>query len=146
MITLTVNQNQIDYAGALEKPAFSLIGKARRIIEGLYNCFAAHQVTLSDFRADETVTNPSTWGVNVYLKSLGVYRFRFDRLEWTAAGFSDDDLRLFPEIIKQGEEWLRSAAQGVSFKSHTFLYAAHCKLSEGTSQDFLLGLQEKDPI
>lgn len=146
MITLTVNQNQIDYVGLLEKPAFSLIGEVRQIIEGLYNAFSPYQTALSDFRLEEVATTPSSFGVNVYLKSLGIYKFRFDRVEWKVSGFVDEDLPNLATILKRGEDWLRSAAPGVSFKSHTFFYAGHCQLSESTSQDFFLGLHGKEVL
>ncbi len=146
MITLTVNQNQIDYIGLFEKPAFNLIGEGRRMIEGLYSAFSAYQVALTDFRLEEVVTNPSSFGVNVYLKSLGSYKFRFDRVEWTAINLVDEDLSKFPEMLKRSEDWLRSAVPGISFKSHSFFYAGHCRLSEGTSQNFLLGLSGRDII
>jgi hypothetical protein len=146
MITLTVNQNQTDYIGLLEKPAFSLMGEGRQIIEGLYHAFSGYQVALTDFRLEEVVTTPSSFGVNVYLRSLGSYRCRFDRVEWTATNFVDGDLSKFPEILKLGEDWLRSAVPDISFKSHTFFYTGHCQLSEGTSQSFLLGLPCKDII
>jgi hypothetical protein len=146
MITLTVNQNQTDYIGLLERPAFNLMGEGRQIIEGLYNAFSTYQVALTDFRLEEVVTTPSSFGVNVYLKSLGSYKFRFDRVEWTAINFVDEDLPKFPELLKRGEDWLRSAVPGVSFKSHTFFYTGHCRLSEGTSQDFLIRLPGKDII
>ena len=146
MITLTVKQNQIDYIGLFEKPVFNLVGEARQIIEGLYNAFSPYQVALSDFRLEEVVTTPSSFGVNVYLKSLGSYKFRFDRVDCTFSGFADEDLPKFADILKRGDDWLRSAAPGFSFKSHTFFYAGHCQLSESTSQDFLLALPGKDVI
>ena len=146
MITLTINQNQIEYVGLLEKPAFRLIGEARQIIEGLYNAFSPYQAALTDFRFEEVATTPSSFGVNVYLKSLGIYKFRFDRVEWKVSGFVDEDLPNLVAILKRGEDWLRSAAPGISFRSHTFYYAGHCQLSESTSQDFLLGLPGKEVI
>jgi hypothetical protein len=146
MITLTVKQNQMDYIGRFEKPVFSLVGETRQIIEGLYNAFSPYQVALSDFRLEEIVTTPSSFGVNVYLKSLGSYKFRFDRVESTAIGFADEDLPKFAMVLKRGEDWLRSAAPGFSFKSHTFFYAGHCQLSESTSQEFLLALPGKETI
>jgi hypothetical protein len=146
MITLTVKQNQIEYIGLFEKPVFSLVGEARQIFEGLYNAFSPYQVALSDFRLEETLTTPSSFGVNVHLKSLGSYKFRFDRVECTVIGFADEDLTKFAVALKRGEDWLRSAAPGFSFKSHTFFYAGHCQLSESTSQDFLLALPGREVI
>jgi hypothetical protein len=146
MVTLTVNQNQLDYIGVFEKPAFNLMGEGRQIIEGLYYAFSPYQVSLADFRLEETPTAPSNFGVNVHLKSLGHYRFKFDRLEWTVLNFDGPGLSTFPDVLRRSEEWLRSAVPDFSFRSHMFFYAGHCHLSQGTSQDFLLRLAGNDVI
>lgn len=146
MITLTVNQNQMDYIGLLDKPVFALMGEGREIIEGLYGAFALRGVTLADFRLDEVATMPSSFGVNVNLKSYGVYKLRFDRVEWSVNDFIDGQLSEFPEILRRGEDWLRSVAQDVYFKKHSFLYTGHCRLSEGTSQDFLLSFSGQEAL
>ena len=145
MRTLTVNRNQIDYVGTFERPAFSLVGNTR-IMEGLYDAFSVYQVTLADFRLDTGATVATDFGVNVFLKSLGQYRLRFDRVEWSVSGFVDEDMPRLPEVLKKGEEWLRTMEPSLSFKSHTFVYNAHCQLSEGTSKEFLLGLHRNDDL
>ncbi len=139
MRTLTVNRNQIEYVGTFERPAFSLVGNTR-IMEGLYDAFSVYQVALADFRLDTGATLATDFGVNVSLKSLGQYRLRFDRVEWTVINFVDEDFPRLPDVLKRGEIWLRSVEPTLLFKTHTFAYGAHCHLSEGTAQEFLLGL------
>jgi hypothetical protein len=143
MITLTVNRNQLDYLGTFEKPAFNLMGEVRCVLEGLFKCFSAYQPTLADFRIEDSVSQPANSGVNVFLRSLGNYKLRFDRVEWTVLNFEDRELMQFPELLGNGERWLRSATQGISFSSHIFSYVAHCKLSSGTAKEFLLSRQSE---
>lgn len=142
MRTLTVNRNQIDYVGTFERPAFSLVGN-KQIMEGLYDAFSVYQVALADFRLDTGATLATDFGVNVFLKSLGQYRLRFDRIEWAVINFVDKDFPRLPEVLMRGENWLRSAETNLSFKTHTFVYGAHCLLSDGTAKDFLLSLPAK---
>jgi hypothetical protein len=142
MRTLTVDRNQIDYAGTFERPVFSLVGNTR-ILEGLYDTFSKYGVTLSDFRLDTNTAIPAENGVNVFLKSLGQYRLKFDRVEWTVINFVDEVFPKLPQVLACSEEWLRSVEKNLTFKTHTFIYGAHCLLSEGTAKDFLLSLPSK---
>ncbi len=142
MITLTVNRNQIDYVGIFERPAFSLVSNVR-VLEGLYEIFSKFQVALSDFRLDATSAVPTENSVSIFLKSLGQYKLRFDRVEWAVINFVDEDFPRLPEVLMRGEEWLHSVEANVTFKTHTFVYGAHCLLSNGTAKDFLLGLPVK---
>ena len=100
-------------------------------------------MALSDFRLDTAAAVPTDNGINVFLKSLGQYRLRFDRVEWTVINFVDEAFSRLPEVLTQGENWLRSIETNLSFKIHTFVYGAHCLLSEGTAKDFLLSLPAK---
>ncbi|MBS1808684.1 MAG: hypothetical protein JST84_10875 [Acidobacteria bacterium] len=145
MRTLTINRNQIDYAGTFERPVFSLVGNTC-ILEGLYDTFSRFGVTLSDFRLDTNMAVPAENGVNVFLKSLGQYRLKFDRVEWTVLNFVDEDFPRSPEVLACGEEWLRSVEENLTFKNHTFVYGAHCLLAEGTAKDFLLSLPNKSDL
>lgn len=145
MRTLTVNRNQIDYVGTFERPAFSLVGNMR-VLEGLYDTFSKFQLSLADFRLETGAAVPSDNGINIFLKSLGQYRFRFDRVEWTVINFVDDIFPQLPEVLILSETWLRLAETALVFKTHTFVYGAHCLLSEGTSKDFLLSLPAKFDI
>jgi len=145
MLTLTVNRNQIDYAGTFERPVFSLVGNTR-ILEGLYDTFSKFGVTLSDFRLDTNTTVPAENGVNIFLKTLGHYRLKFDRIEWTAINFVDEVIPQSPEVLICGEKWLRSVEENLTFKNHTFVYGAHCLLSEGTAKDFLLRLPDNSDL
>lgn len=142
MRRLTVSRNQIDYAGTFEKPAFSLVNNPR-ILEGLYNSFAEFQVTLSDFRFDTSVAIPADNAISVFLKSLGQYRLKFDRVEWSVMGFMNEDIPSLSEVLKRGEEWLRLTEANLAFKAHTFVYSAHCFISESTAKDFFLSLSPK---
>lgn len=142
MITLTINRNQIDYIGTFERPAFSLVGNSN-VLEGLFDTFSKFQVPLSDFRLDTAAAVPTDNGINIFLKSLGLYRLRFDRVEWTVTDFLDVDFSRLPDVLTQGATWLRSVETNFSFKTHTFVYSAHCRLSEGTAKDFLLNFPDK---
>lgn len=146
MISLTVNRNQIDYVGSFEKPAFSLMGQIRRVLEGLFGCFSVYQTTLADFKIEDLASQPANSGVNVFLRSLGNYKLRFDRVEWTVINFEDQDFDQFPELLSSAEKWLRSTSSEVAFSSHIFSYVAHCKLSSGTARDFLLTRQSETLI
>lgn len=146
MITLMVNQNQIEYRGVFKKPAFNLWGKSDQILEGLYSAFSSNQLTLSDFQKEEDGASPSNSGVSINLKTLGRYRFRFDRVEWIAANIGNNVIAELPELLKKGEDWLRAVVPDISFISHIYIYAGHCQLSEGTSQEYLLSLPRKEFI
>ncbi len=139
MINLTINRNQIEYVGTFERPAFALVNNVR-VLEGLYENFSKFQVALSDFRLDTTAAIPTENSISIFLKSLGQYKLRFDRVEWAVNNYVDEDFPRLPEVLMSGEEWLRSVETNLSFKTHTFVYGAHCLLSEGTAKDFLLSL------
>ena len=142
MRTLTVNRNQIDYVGTFERPVFSLVGNTR-ILEGLYDTFSKFGVTLADFRLDTNTVVPAENGVNVFLKSLGQYRLKCERVEWAVSNFVEEAFPQSPEVLACGEAWLRSVEENLTFKTHTFVYGAHCMLSEGTARDFLLSFPNK---
>jgi hypothetical protein len=142
MINLTINRNQIEYVGVFERPVFALVNNVR-VLEGLYEVFSRFQVALSDFRLENSSTIPTENSINIFLKSLGHYKLRFDRVEWVVSNFDDDDFNRLPEVLMSGEEWLRSVETNLSFKTHTFVYGAHCHLSKGTAKDFLLSLPVK---
>ena len=137
MITLTINRDQIDYVGTFERPAFSLVGNTL-VLEGLFDTFSKFKVALSDFRLDTTAAVPTENGINIFLKSLGLYRLRFDRVEWTVTDFNEEDFSRLPDVLSSGGKWFRSVESNFSFKTHTFVYGVHCRLSEGTAKDFLI--------
>lgn len=142
MINLTINRNQIEYVGVFERPVFALVNNVR-VLEGLYEVFSKFQVALSDFRLDTTAAIPTENSISIFLKSLGQYKLRFDRVEWAVINFVEEDFTRLAEVLMSGEKWLRSVETNLSFKTHTFVYGAHCLLSDGTAKDFLLSLPVK---
>jgi hypothetical protein len=144
MKTLTINQTQVNYVGTFARPALSLMSGTSKLIEGLYEAFSDYQLELQNFYIEGTGANPSTIGANVGLGTLGIYRLKLDRAEWFISDFDDEALEKFPEVLQHGSDWLRSHIENFSFKSHALIYVSHSKLSEGTSQDFLLSLPSKN--
>lgn len=69
-----------------------------------------------------------------------VYKFQLDRIESTLSNFNREDLAVFPEILQEGTNWLRTAIPDFSFQAHLFTYFGHNKLSQGTSKEVLEAL------
>jgi len=143
MVKLLVKQATVDYYGFFEAPAFNLIGEMREIIAGLSKTFAVHNVGLGNFRMEGDAAEPSTAAAVVRLGRFGIYKFKFDQVQASLSGFTDDDLEGMVSIIEKGNEWVREAASEFAFKSHAFLYSSHSALSDGTSSSFLLSLPRR---
>lgn len=142
MIKLLPQQAQVNYVGLFSKPAFALYAAGEKLWGGLFDVFAPNQITLSDMRNASTSLSPSDQVITVDFGQTGNFRFKFDRIEATAYG--DREFKSIPELLKHTEQWLRSAVPGFSFQTHLFMFASHNKLSQGTSQEFLLGFSQID--
>jgi len=141
--TLTINQNQLSYFARLDKPALQVLGDRQAIVAGLFEVFSDYNLELSSFYFEGIANNPTSIGVNVSLGEFGIYKLKADRIELVAENFgSDITAEKFPYVLHSGSEWVRSTLSA-SFKSHAFAYVCHGKLSEGHSEEFLLGLPNK---
>ena len=143
MIKLQLKQATADYYGFFAEPALNLIGETRRIITGLSKAFAVHDIGLASFRIEGDVTEPSTAAAIVRLGRFGVYKFKFDQVQASLSGFTDDDLEVMISIIEKGNSWVREAVSDFAFKTHGFVYSSHSALSDGTSSSFLLSLPRR---
>lgn len=143
MPKLLVQQANVDYYGFFASPAFDLIGELRLIIAGLSKAFAAHNVGLGNFRMEGDAVEPSTAAAIVRLGRFGMYKLKFDQVQVSLSGFTDDDLEGMISIIEKGNSWVRETAKDFAFKTHAFLYSSHSALSDGTSSSFLLNLPRR---
>lgn len=141
MRRLLVQQNQVSYAALFSRPAFALWGDGSTILDGLFTAFSKRNISLANFRFDQSSQDPAAQSVTVTFGPSCFYKFQLDRVESVLNNFRDEDLAIFPEILQQGADWLRSAIPGFAFQSHLFTYFGHSKLSEGTSQEVLSALQ-----
>jgi len=143
MLKLQVKQATVDYYGFFAAPAFNLIGEMREIITGLSKTFAVHKVELGSFRIEGDASEPSTVAWVVRLGRFGIYKFKFDQVQASLSGFTDDDLEGMSSVIEKGNGWVREAADDFAFKNHAFVYSSHGSLSHGTSSSFLLSLPRR---
>lgn len=140
MPNLLVEQNQLDYFGAFERPAFTLWGEGRALLEGMYDAFSGPGTTFSDFRVEGLPDDPSTQTVKVHLGLKGTYRFKFDRVEATMTNLSEQGLVEAFSLLQKGEVWLRATVPQFRFTQHLFGYTAHCEIQDGTSESALADL------
>lgn len=140
MRRLVVRQNQISYAGLFSRPALSFLGSGGKIIDGLLAAYKDQNVNLGSFRLEQASPDPTAHSVNLAFSPSCVYQFKLDRVESVVSNFRREDYEMFPRILSQGAEWLRSAIPEFSFQSHLFTYFGHNGLSDGTSQDVLAQL------
>lgn len=136
MRKLIIQQDDASYTGIFSSPAFAFLGQGAKLVEGLYRAFTDYGITLSNISLDSS-PDLSAPVMKVDLNELGDYEFSFEKIEWTMSNISEDSLTRAPEILRHGEEWLRSASPDFTFQGHIFNYYSHNLLSEGTSQDFL---------
>jgi hypothetical protein len=141
MKKLNIEQNQLRYLGNFAQPMFSLISPSRTALPQIYEVFSPYGIRLEDFRYEGAADIPASLELVIHLQKLGQIKVRMECVEWSASDFDDEDIESFPVILKRVSEWLRST-QDVSFRSHTFVYACHGRLSEGDSSDFLLSLPD----
>jgi hypothetical protein len=145
MPTLTINYNQLSYAGTFVKPAFDLLsGKIAG--GGLFDVFTPFGIALHSISEEGLISNPSTVAINVYLANLGNYKLKLDGVEWKVINFGEEVIPKFPEVLQASSAWLRASVANFSFKNHVFIYNAHCALPKGNSKEFLLGLGYKSPL
>ena len=144
MPKLIVSQNQLDYVGIFSRPSFPLYGSGPKLLEGLYTAFSPYRVTLSDIRDDSIYGRPSELSLTVSFGLSGLFKLKLDRIEFSVYNFRAEDLQVFPQILRSGDEWLRSAISDFSWGSHLFGSMSHNALSEGTSEEFLCGLSGLD--
>src|SRR5258707_12150700 len=105
MPTLTVNYNQLSYAGTFERPAFDLLaGKLSG--GGLYDVFSPFGIGLHSISEEGAMTSPGTLAINIYLGNLGNYKLRLDSVEWKVINFGDEVIPRFPEGLKAASDWL----------------------------------------
>ncbi|MEK6321590.1 MAG: hypothetical protein AABN33_07900 [Acidobacteriota bacterium] len=95
------------------------------------------------FALKVTAAEPSTAVAVVRLGRFGIYRFKFDQVQASLSGFTDDDLEGMISVIEKGNGWVRAAVNDFAFKTYTFLYSSHGALSDGTCSRFLLNLPRR---
>src|SRR2546428_235002 len=100
MLKLQVKQAAVDYYGFFAAPAFNLFGEMRAIITGLSKTFAVHNVGLGSFRLEGDATEPYTAAAVVLLGRFGIYKFKFDQVQASLSGFTDDDLEGMISVIE----------------------------------------------
>jgi hypothetical protein len=144
MQELHIERNQLDYIGAFAKPAFVLWGESKSLFEGLYHAFAPFNVTLSDFRIEGNVEDPSSQSVKVLVGPNATFRFRVDRFEATIQDFSDTELSILTNILVSAGQWIRSVIPEFKFQSHIIGYQAHCDVAGSSSRDFLRSLRSPE--
>jgi hypothetical protein len=140
---LLVRQASVDYHGFFASPAFNLMGEGAKIMAGLSDTFASHNIGLTNFRTEADISDPAANAVVVNLGRFGIYRFKFDQVQASLRGFDNDDLEGLISVIQKGDAWLHSAIDGFAFRNHVFVYASHSALSESTSESFLLSLPRR---
>ncbi len=145
MPTLTVNYNQLSYAGTFVKPAFDLLG-GKPPGGGLYDVFSPFGIGLHSISEEGAMNSPGSLAINIYLASLGSFKLKLDGVEWKVINFNDEVIPKFPDVLKAAADWLRSSVSNFSFKSHVFIYNGHCAMSESNSKEFLLSLGHKSPL
>ena len=144
MITLSIEQNQASYLGLFASPAFGLWKDRERFIENLYQLFSAYDVSLSDLRFESLGRSPGGEAVTVDVGNLGIYRLRYDRVEWVLDDFAEMDLARVPMMLQSVDNWLRSNVKGFAFKTQVLAYLNHSNLSDGKARDYLLKFSDRD--
>jgi hypothetical protein len=140
MKKLLVQQNQMSYAALFSHPAFALWGDGRALLNGLFTAFSKRGVTLANFRFEQGSQEPAAQALIVSFGTSSSYKFQLDRVESVLRNYPRSDLEIFPGILQEGADWLRSAIPDFSFESHLFTYYGHSRLSEGTGQDVLAAI------
>ena len=134
---LLTQQNQVSYAALFSRPAFALWGDGKTILDGLFNTFSKRGISLASFRFGQGTQDQANQSVTVTFSPFWFYRFQLDRVESTLDNFTDQELTLFPEVLQEGANWLKTVVPHLEFQSHLFTYSGHHKLSEGTSREVL---------
>jgi len=140
MKKLLVQQNQVTYAAQFARPVFALWGDGKRILEGLFTAFNKRGITLANFRFDQSSQDPAAQALIVSFNPSYFFKFHLDHVESILNNFRSEDLIVFPEVLNEGAEWLRSSIPDFSFHSHLFTYFGHAKLSQGSSHDVLAAI------
>lgn len=139
MASLSVEHNQLNYVGVFSKPAFELWGKGEKILKGLFSSFEPYGINLSNIRNNTASLDPSDQEITVNLSGL-IYRFKFDRVECIRTDATEEEFSTFPQLLNNGDKWLRSELPQFSFSSHLFTYLAHTSVQGSTSHRVLAPL------
>jgi len=134
---LLTQQCQVSYTALFSQPAFALWGDGKVILEGLFSTFGKRGISLASFRFGQGSQDQANQSVTVTFNPSWFYRFQLDRVESTLDNFTAEELKVFPEVLEEGANWLRAVVPHFGFQSHLFTYSGHHKLSEGTSRQVL---------
>jgi hypothetical protein len=142
MIKLIPQHRQVVYTALFSKPAFALYGKGAELLEGCFDVLAPFNTSLSEMRVTAFTPSPSDQSLSMEFGQSSVFRFKLDRIEVSIN--AGEDFASLPEVLDRAGGWLRSVVKQFSFQTHQFILSVHNKLSEGTSERFLLGLSTVD--
>lgn len=142
MITLSINQNQASYLGSFVAPAFNLWSDRHKLVESMYQVFSGYGGNLNNIRLESLGRSPGGEAIVVESDDIGIYKLRYDHVEWTFNDFTNEDIERVPEILSVAEKWLRSGNVGLQYKTHVLAYMSHCSISKGTVQDYLRGISK----
>lgn len=145
MPKLLAQQVQVTYIGLFSEPMFSVWGLGEKVLGGLYKAFTEYNVTAGDMRYETMYPNftDSTITVNLFNYSAN-YKYKIDRVEAVFSDFTEEQSQRIPQVLKHGDDWLRSLGPEFSLKTQLFIHSSHNQLSEGTSEKFLKALSNVD--
>lgn len=145
MPKLIAQQVQVNYLGLFSKPALSSWGQGGMVLGGLYEAFRPYNITISDMRYESLSANLADSILTVFLFNYSAnYKFKWDRVEAVFNDFTEEQSLTIPEVLKHGDDWIRTLEPDFTLQSHLVTYASHNRLSEGTAKDFLQTLSNLD--
>lgn len=145
MPKLIAHQVQVNYVGVFSKPALSSWGQGGTILGGLYEAFRPYNITIGDMRYESLSPNLADSILTVFLFNYSAnYKFKWDRVEAVFNDLTEEQFLTIPEVLKRGDDWIRTLEPDFSLQSHLLTHTSHNQLSEGTAKDFLKTLSNLD--
>lgn len=140
MIELTVQQNEIAYAGLLQQPSFRMWTEHEEDLAGLFAALQGYGVTLGGMSMSGGSGPLSEVALVVNVGPSATVTIKLDGFEARIRGFSDADLERLPMLLDTVSGWIRKSSPGTAFKAHLYSYASHSSISQGNSADVLRSL------
>lgn len=140
MHDLEIRINQVDYVGVLAQPAFSLWGEGKILLATLFAGYRPYNVKLADISGSGDGESIADQEISVRFGGVGLFRFRFDRVEARLSNYGEEDLVRFPDLVERGVASIREAASDFSLASHLLVHASHSVIAGVSSRDYFRDL------
>lgn len=140
MRDLVVVLNEASYIGRFSKPLLQAWGAGEALLRAIYEAFSPYGVSLANVRVENGLRSLGEQAIVVQFGNWATYRWRLERVEFTLANFSEEQLGLAAQILAAGDRWVQHIAGGPPYASHQISYLGHARIEGATSRELLMGL------